>query len=376
MRLLAFFLSAVCAFGQAGPGLTAKLRAPATVNYYMSTGGSDSNVCSSASKCLTLAHVKTLVPQVLDGRYTINVADGTYAEPLDLSGFIGMGMGALSASPDAGTQTTYLKILGNTTTPANVVFNGSVDCDATFPAVGCFEGSGKVILSGLTATTAHRNGLECVGGVLELSKVIITMTGGPSSDNVGFLASGCRFNIEGDVTITGIDSPSPLPAGGIGIEVSAGSFGTLNNGTLTITGPGTGGGGMYAAYADGTTGMTIDSAGASFLVTSFGGTTAISITQVNSGFWVAENGIFSALGATTITISNSSTPTSSFGIQTYGAGIWHAAFGPDLTVNHFTYCYYSHELGLIDHGRGGGSRTSTNCGTTSAADDNSKVLLY
>lgn len=86
---------------------------PATTTY-IATTGNDSNDCSVGSKCLTLAHaVGLLTGTVLDTTYTINVADGTYAEAPTIDELVTTDKGLLS-------------IIGNTTTPANVVFTGSV----------------------------------------------------------------------------------------------------------------------------------------------------------------------------------------------------------------------------------------------------------
>ncbi len=353
---------------QAGPGLLPPRRPLSTVNFYIATTGDDSHVCSSASKCLTLAHVLTLVPQTLDRQYVINVADGTYAEPIDTSGFIGAGMGSLPSG--GGTHTTFIEILGNISTPANVVFTGSVNCDSAFAATGCISGSAKVILEGLSITTGNRNGLECQNGVVELNKVNITQTGGPSLNGVTFLGFGCRWNMESDLTISGFDAPNPVPTGGIGIEMSGGSVGTIDAGTLTIIGPGTGNGG------DGTTCITLDAGANSLVVTSFAGATVINCSNVNAGIWINENSVFTAAGPTDIILSQAATPTSSRAIQTFGQGVFYAGFGANLTVNNWTICYYANDNSLITQGRDGGTRTSTNCGTVSTPNDGSRIVLF
>ncbi|MES2137001.1 MAG: hypothetical protein V4502_08085 [Pseudomonadota bacterium] len=324
-----FFLLAPLAFGQSARSVTTPYHAPASVNFYIATGGSDSNPCTSASKCLTLAHALLLVPQTLDNNYTINVADGTYAEPINPSGFIGTGM-------YAGGRNTQLQILGNTTTPANVVFSGTVACTAedtrdSFLSGACISGSANVKLNGLTITNGQRNGIACYNGNLELAKTVVTMTGGSGAASVGFDGLTCHALITDNVTVSGFDTTTS-PTGGLGFYVGRLSQISFLAGTLTVTGPGTG----SSMSADGTIGIVVENE-ANFVVAALG--TIATISGVQSGINLAANSSFSQFaGGMTMNISNgSTTPTSSIGVQVNNGSTFDWLSGT-ISIDHYSVC--------------------------------------
>ncbi len=328
MKLLLFALAAPClTFGQSATSVVTPRLTPATVNYYIATGGSNSNPCTSASKCLTLAHAVALVPRVLDANYIINVADGTYAEQIDTSGFIG---GNFAGGNFSGS----LKILGNTTTPANVVFSGQSTCDdqtgdSSFHSGACVAGTARVLLSGLTVTTAQRNGIACFHGNLDLNKVVVTMTGGSAAASVAFDSDGCYWNISGNFTATGFDTTTS-PTGGLGIYNGIGSYGSWSGGTVTVTGPGTG----SSMSADGTTCFVIER-GAVFNVLQPSITANISGCQI--GMLISGGGTVTNYFGATLALSNGiTTPTTSTGISLSAGGIYDGIATSVVTIDHYT----------------------------------------
>jgi pectin methylesterase-like acyl-CoA thioesterase len=66
----------------------------ANITYYIRTDGSDSNtglINSAAGAFLTIQHAIDVLPQTINHTVIINVAAGTYAETVTISGFIGKG---------------------------------------------------------------------------------------------------------------------------------------------------------------------------------------------------------------------------------------------------------------------------------------------
>ncbi len=365
MKLLLGFLFCLPLFAQPGPGVLQPRRASTTVNYYISTAGSDSNVCSSASKCLTLAHALTLVPQTLNGNYIINVADGTYAEAIDTEGFVGTGI-------FNGTYNRTLEILGNTTTPANVVFSGTTACvsylddGAAEQSGACISGNAKIILAGLTISNGSKFGVQCWGGIIDYNKVVVTLTGGAAAESFGLAHLNCRWNMIGDVTVSGFDTDI-APTGGLGVYNAHGTIGTWTGGTLTITGPAAG-----AAF-DGTAGFVLEYFSG---FTMLGASPVLSISGVDTGLVVADSSAFTTSGVSTITIVNGSTPSGdSTGIDLHAGGVVNIGTdgftGPALTVGHFTKCIFAGALSVLDHL---GTRSLTNC-TATTATGGSQIIL-
>ena len=75
------------------------------------TNGSDNNNGSSGSPFKTIAKAVSMIPQIVNHSVTINVADGSYSEGITLTGYMGSGV---------------ISVVGNTTTPANVVLSGRI----------------------------------------------------------------------------------------------------------------------------------------------------------------------------------------------------------------------------------------------------------
>lgn len=337
-------------------------------NYYISTAGDDSQTCGLTSKCRTLAHVLSLLPLVLDRPYIINVADGTYAEVIDTTGFRGTGL-------LGGTYAVSITILGNVSTPANVVFNTVGPCvnyfgTGTANAGACISGSAKVVLKGLTITNGDVFGIACWGGVMELNTVVVTLTGGPIMPNGSFGIDNleCHWLFTGDVTVSGFDTGS-APVGGLGIYNAHGTIGVQTTGTVTIIGP--------AAGADyhGTAGLVIEYGNSAYTIVDTG---SMTINGVQTAILVNDNGVLTdyATGGT-FTLRNSTTATGSTAIDVHGGGTvnlgnYGAGAGPALSIDKWTKCFFAGELSVIDHQ---GTRSTTNC-TVSTTSGGGQILLF
>lgn len=79
--------------------------------YVNPSTGNDNNNGSSGSPFKTIAKAISLIPQIVNHTVTINLADGSYSEGITLSGYVGSGS---------------IEIMGNTTTPTDVVISGQV----------------------------------------------------------------------------------------------------------------------------------------------------------------------------------------------------------------------------------------------------------
>ncbi len=353
------------AFGQSARSVVVPRRSATSINFYIATTGNDSNACTSAAKCLTLAHALTLVPLTLDRSYIVNVADGTYAEGINTEGFIGAGI-------FNGTFNPTLEILGNTTTPANVVFSGTSAClsylddGAAEQSGACISGNAKIILAGLTITNGSKFGVQCWGGIVEYNKVVVTLTGGAAAESFGLAHLNCRWNMIGDVTVSGFDT-NISPTGGLGVYNAHGTIGTQTGGTLTITGPNAG-----AAF-DGTAGFVLEYFSGFVML---GTTPVLSISGIDTGLVVADSSAFTTSDVSTITIVNGSTPSGdSTGIDLHAGGVVNIGTdgftGPALTVGHFTKCIFAGALSVLDHL---GTRSLTNC-TATTATGGSQIIL-
>ena len=90
-------------------GDVADLATTADITYYVATTGSDTTGDgTSGLPFATIQHAIDLLPQIINHVVTINVASGTYAETVTISGFVGKGK---------------LVLVGNYTTPENQLVN-------------------------------------------------------------------------------------------------------------------------------------------------------------------------------------------------------------------------------------------------------------
>jgi hypothetical protein len=158
-----------------------------TTNFYVATTGSDSNNCSISAKCLTIGHAINYIQSTYDlGGQTVNlnVANGTYTSNITLS------------APFVGGS---LNVIGNTTTPTNVVISTTAaDCiDVSNGAVLSLEGfETKITTSGieLNATT---------GGKINIYGAWNFGTGASGNPQISANGPGSIVNITSNYTISG-----------------------------------------------------------------------------------------------------------------------------------------------------------------------------
>ncbi|HEY2178833.1 MAG TPA: hypothetical protein VGH15_09655, partial [Caulobacteraceae bacterium] len=189
--------------------------------YVNASTGSDSNACtSSGAACLTIGHALSLIPPFVTGNYTVNIADGTYAECLNIA--------HLTAPADI----TALIINGNTTTPANVLLTGQ----CTFGAIGVqtagltISAKVNVVVQGvkIAPTAASQYGAIAFAGTsvaLVGDTIAGTLTYGAGSFQGGLISFDNTTSISGW-------SNYGLFAGLHGMFGHAGGTGTL---TLSMT---------------------------------------------------------------------------------------------------------------------------------------------
>jgi hypothetical protein len=340
-------------------GLTGAVLTPAdntptpgtTTNYYISTAGSDSNPCTIGSKCLTLAHALSKVPTVLTQQFIINVADGTYAEGIDLRGFNGY-LGSA----------TGITILGNTGTPSNVQFTGTVspNCGTiggTQVTVACLAGSPSVTLSGIELNATARDQLYCDNCYVILSNVTFNGSNTECIDSF-------RANIIFQNTIVCQNTNS---AGvGAGFYLAHQTVGLFRSGTITITGPG---GASTTAW-----GLNVEFMSTFEII----GGGNITITGVQDGVAATGHSNFSAFGwSGTLSITNSSAPSNSNGIFASNGSVIDMDSNT-LTINHFTTCIQA--IGESEMSQGPGNRTLSNCTATNPAtspgNQNSQITIF
>jgi hypothetical protein len=111
----------------------------ASLSYYVNpTTGSDANSgLGTGTAFKTLAYALSILPKNIKHIVTITLADGTYNEVIAINGFNISEVNGLG-----------LRILGNTTTPANVVFTGRIDGTNIV---------GRCQLSGITSSITSSN---------------------------------------------------------------------------------------------------------------------------------------------------------------------------------------------------------------------------
>ena len=328
---------AVTTTGAATPSAT-------PTNYYIATTGNDSNVCSVGSKCLTLAHALSLVPTIIDHPFIINVADGSYAEPINLAGFITSQQGSI-------------KILGNTTTPANVTFTGTVSCNfpdslAPYTVDACLP-TVNAILSGLKMSGAGTSrGLLAYAGNVLLDNFTMASTS---------TFAGIQVALRGTLGMTGVVVVNSFGSAATGLYGNQSSYIGQYGGTVTITG---------ATGNNTQTGIGINANTVYDMHQGAAG--SVHIFGVQTGIFLGRGSQFINLISTavpSISITNIATPTASTGIYASANATYQSNPG-SLSMDHFTTCLLTDGISLIVQK----SATTTNCGTVaSPASDCSAV---
>lgn len=189
--------------------------APADI-YIATTGNDTTGDGTVGTPYATLGKAVSLLPATLGVSHTIHVADGTYTEAIDIRGHIN-GAGVL------------LKIQGNGTTPANVVFTGTVTVDSN--AYGCYvRGPVRIELEGVKVNPAacYVTGYFWDRAYIVLDRCLFT----GAATWMGLLIDRYTWvEVNGNLTVTGWAT--------FGIQVIHHStLNYLTAGTLTVTGPG------------------------------------------------------------------------------------------------------------------------------------------
>ena len=332
------------------------VRSATTINLYIATTGSDSTgTGTQALPYATLAKALTRIPSgradthSLDGIYQINVADGTYAAPVNLLGY---------TAPIFDNSTGYpagLVIVGNTSTPANVVFTGTC-ADLGVSTNGACIGNGlPVTLNGITINTTAAFGVACDHCIATFENMTVTGT----LSTAGIVSVGGYMYFGPAVTVSGFN-----PTLGIGIDLNYNSSALLTSGTLTITGPG----GNNTAF-----GLVAEFQSV-FRIHPFTGSPNVTITGVQNGIQMTANSHFVNYdSAGTVSITNTATSSGTgYGIQAGGTSGYSQSAGA-LTVDHFSTCLYAFALAEIDQGPG--NRTLTNCTATNAIQG-SQIVIF
>jgi hypothetical protein len=310
--------------------------------YVATTGDDISGDGSSGNPFATVAKAISVLPDIIKQEFVIDVADGTYAEPIQVSDKITVGSGKI-------------RISGNTTTPANVTFtgaNGTVTIrGGTSTSLALIMGGVNVELEGVKLDgTANVGVIAFRQSFVTLDRCVVT----------GTLTTGMLITDQSGVEFCGNNTISGWSSFGVSIQFSSiGSHGSA--GTLTLTGPSSPSGTVWGFHL---------SAGSSF--GNFGlASCNITITNVVKGFEVGLASIFTHQGASsTISVTNASTPSASSGILTTDNSSWSTT--QTVVMDHFTNAYEANSVSYIESA---GTRTLTNIGTTSVPTQNSVIYL-
>lgn len=314
----------------------------AAATIYVATTGDDTTGDGTGGlPYLTVGKALSVLPRSLGFLQTIDVADGTYAEALEIEDFICTGAGKIL-------------VTGNPTTPTNVTFTGTTaghNVHGESKTAGVFvSGPVTVELEGLRVNTTADYGVWGVNGSnLTVDRCTVTGTLGKGIA----VTQRSLLDLQGNVTVSGF-------TGHGGVECGVGSRGTFTvAGTLTITGSGTGSWGFH--LFEGST-FGIYSGNASGL--------HITITAVEVGFQVGLNSIFTHQApSATLTVDNVTTPSGSAGIQCTDCSSWSMnGTSKTLVLDHLTLGV---ELNSISYAEAVGTRTYTNLGGTSSTTQNS-----
>lgn len=309
-------------------------QAPADL-YVDPTDGSDTTGDGSlGDPYATVAKALSVLPTVLAAEYTIHLADDTYAEAIDLRGFVGADAGALT-------------LTGNTTTPANVTFTGTATDDDGGTCVALVAGPLRVELEGVRVNATATSGVRARDGArLTLDRCTVT---GTLNHGVHAL-NGAVVDLLGAVTVSGFSE--------FGLDALHGSaFTTSGAATLTLTGATSAAWGVHLF------------AHSRFIT--YTASVAITISTVKYGFQVGLNSLFQHRGSSgSISVTNASTPASSAGVQCTDLSSW----STDQAIT-FDHLNRSWELNSISYAESTGSRTLTNITTGNSTTQNSVLLL-
>lgn len=336
--------------GSTSADLTTVLDTAAATVYVATTGDDTTGDGSSGAPYATFAAALASLPRSIAYVQTIDVADGTYAEPLVVEGVVCTGAGKIL-------------VTGDTTTPGNVAFTGTVSRASrgvTKSACAYVAGPAHLVLQGVTLDATADVGAWVVdGGALTLDRATVD---GATTMGVA-VWNQSRLELEGNVTISGFSGTN-----GRGIQLLGGCEAHYAaTGTLTITGPGSAGWGIQV-----TTGSNF---GCYSATDGIGiAPVNITITGVQMGFQIGLTSIFSCQAASsTITVDNVSTPSSSVGIQCTDCSSW-SMNGTSMTLV-LDHLSIGLQVNSLSYAEAVGTRTFTNLGTTSDATQNGVIYL-
>ncbi len=322
---------------------------PIPADIYIATTGNDTTGDGTiGNPYLTLTHALGVLPDFLDSPCTIHVADGTYAQPILISRF-------------TNTRANMLTILGNTTTPANVIFNGTTTAtveDLFGPTEVCnalVEGTQTwATLSGMTiqgSGSVDRGLIVQDGAHCLVDHLVVNTSSSVFTHHAVSVMNYAVVEQSNNVTITSFTD------GFAGLQLLSNAQWLVTGAcTLTITGNG---GGSTTAIGILLTNAAIWRA----LVNSVN----VTITDVGNGIEGNVHAEFAhRRSSSTITIDNVSTPTGSKGIYMTDLSDWSTSC--TITLDHLTDGFYSNSISYIEST---GTRNLTNIGTTSTTSQNS-----
>jgi hypothetical protein len=272
-------------------------------------------------------------PTYITGTYTVDVADGTYAEGISLRRFVCSGDGSIL-------------ITGNTTTPANVTFTGTVSNGSSTYGL-LVDGPVIAELEGCRINVTADNGAQSVRGArltLDRCTVTGTLTRAVRADDAA------RVTFQGDCTVSGWSTSGLFAADNAKLHFNVA-------GTLTMPGPGTSGTGVHMV------------GNSQFLIFSGSGLN-ITITGVQYGFQFGFSCHFTHQGtASTITVDNASTPaTSALVLCTDNSG-WSVTSGAAVVADNLTVVFQATTKSYIEYITASLTATNIAIGTESEAFD-------
>jgi len=337
---LVFSNGDVIMVGSGGSGGGSEESAPTTI-YVATTGNDSTGDGTSGNPYLTVAMALTRLPDLIEQEYLIEVADGTYANSIDISRFASTGSGKI-------------RITGDTSTPANVSFTGTTAKTVrglSYDITVFVKGPVVVELEGIRVNAtadAGVMGIDYATVIIDRCTVTGTLVEGVAVWNHS------RLELHGNISITGVEY--------FCIDLTSMSSGVyLTAGTLTLTGANTTTSEGFHISAKSEFGVF--SANASGL--------NITISSVIRGFQIGLGSMFTHQApSATISVTNASKPASSAAIQCTDLSSW--STDQQLTLNNFTNGF---DLNSISYGEAVGGRTFTNLTNNSTATQNSVAFL-
>ena len=290
--------------------------------YIDDDGDDDTGDGTVGNPYATMVKALSLLPDDIRSSATIHVADGTYAEGIDIRRF-------------RCQDPVLLKITGNTTTPANVEFTGL----AVGTIGAAVYGKVNVEFEGIEINVTATVGISVFShAYLVIDRCIVT---GTISESCITVIEHSTLRIYGDVTLSGCGYRS----------LNVGNFGNcgLKSGTLTIIGDGANTEAIYIGYK----GQMV-----------CGWVTGIHIViqEVKKGIVACLGSIFQHYAATgSITIDNTSTPANSVACESADSSSF--STNQAITIDHFTTGFHAWCVAYLE---AIGSRTLTNVGTASS----------